>query len=85
MEPLNSAPLATLYGTFEDETPTVEGFRDKENFPLESQNVKSSNLIDNQIRTSAEMVGNDIESEAEPSSLRKNSSIEKQGQPGSKP
>ena len=56
MEPLTLAPPAALvpYGTSEDETPTTKGFRQKESFPLGSQNAKSSNLKDNPVPTKTE-------------------------------
>ena len=81
VEPLNSTLPATLmpYGTSEDETPIVEGFREKESFPLESQNSKSSNLKDNPILNTIGTMGNDTEPEANPSGSRENSPIEKQG------
>ena len=52
---------------------------EKKSFPLESQNVESSNLEDNPIRTTIEMVGNDTELEADPLGSRENSPIKKQG------
>ena len=58
---------------------TVEGFGEKKSFPVESKNVESSNLKDNPIRTTTGTMDNDIELEANPSGLRGNSPIEKQG------
>ena len=79
VEPLSSTPLASLvpYGTFEDEIPAKEGFGEKESYPLENQNVKSSNLEDNPVQTPIEIVSKDTEIEANPSSPRENSPIEK--------
>ena len=79
MEPLSSAPLASLapYGTSEDEIPAKEGFGEKESYPLENQNAKSSNLRDNPVQKPIETVSKDSEIEANPSSLRENSPIKK--------
>ena len=80
-EPLSSVSPTTLlpYGIFKDEIASAKGFGGKESYPLENQNVKSSNLEDNAIQTLAEIVGNDIESEVNPSSPRENYPIEKHG------
>ena len=79
VEPLSSAPIASLvpYGTSEDEIPTKEGFREKESYPLENQNVKSSNLRDNPVQKQIETVSKEAEIEANPSGLRENSPIKK--------
>ena len=81
VEPLNSMLQATLlpYGTSEDETTIAEGFKEKESFPLESQNSKSSNLKDNPVLKTIGTMGNDTEPEANSSGSRENSPIEKQG------
>ena len=59
--------------------PSVKCFGEKESYPLENQNAKSSNLEDNAVQTLAEIMGNDIESEVNPSSPRENYPIEKHG------
>ena len=63
VEPLNSAPLATLmpYGISKDEVLVVERSKYKGSSPLENQNSESSNLEDNPIRTTIETVGIGIE------------------------
>ena len=79
VEPLSLAPLASVmpYGTSENEIPAKEGCGEKESYPLENQNIKSSNLRDNPVQKPIEIVSKDIEIEANPFGLRENSPIKK--------
>ena len=79
VEPLSPTPPASLvpYGTFEDEILAKEGFGEKESYPLENQNVKSSNHKDNPVQTPIEIISKDSEMEANPASSWENSPIKK--------
>ena len=85
MDPIDMVPLRPTspailmpYGTSEDETPAIGGFRDKKSYPLESQNARSSNLNNNPVQATIETVGNYIESKVDTSSSRENFPIKKQ-------